>query len=46
MQKVARTVADLDGATGVCCLHVAEVPTYRRRALGQTEGLHAGVLVR
>tara|TARA_R110000772_G_scaffold56421_1_gene128442 strand:+ start:245 stop:439 length:195 start_codon:yes stop_codon:yes gene_type:complete len=44
--KVARTMADLDGAGGVRRLHIAEALTYRRRAPGQAEGVHAGALAR
>ena len=29
--KVARTIADLDGATGVKRIHIAEALSYRRR---------------
>ncbi|MEM1389730.1 MAG: YifB family Mg chelatase-like AAA ATPase [Pseudomonadota bacterium] len=34
--KVARTIADLDGASAVRRLHVAEALSYRRRAAGDT----------
>ena len=44
--KVARTIADLDGAGGVRRLHIAEALTYRRRAPGQAEGVQAGALAR
>jgi len=44
--KVARTIADLDGATGVRRLHIAEALTYRRRAPGQAEGVQADALAR
>jgi magnesium chelatase family protein len=33
--KVARTLADLDGADGVRRLHVAEALSYRRLAPGR-----------
>ena len=44
--KVARTIADLDGAGGVRRLHIAEALTYRRRAPGQAEGVQANALAR
>jgi len=34
--KVARTIADLDGATGIRRLHIAEALSYRRRQPGET----------
>jgi magnesium chelatase family protein len=37
--KVARTIADLDGATGVRRLHIAEALSYRRRPPGETTAL-------
>lgn len=44
--KVARTIADLEGSTGVRRLHVAEALTYRRRAPGQMEGVKDNALAR
>ena len=44
--KVARTIADLDGADGVRRLHVAEALSYRRRAPGDTPGVSAKALAR
>ena len=32
--KVARTIADLDGADGITRLHIAEALTYRKRSYG------------
>lgn len=44
--KVARTIADLDGATAVRRLHIAEALTYRRREPGQADLAAANALVR
>ena len=44
--KVARTIADLDGAGGVRRLHVAEALSYRRRAPGDAPGVSAKALAR
>jgi magnesium chelatase family protein len=33
--KVARTLADLDGADGIRRIHLAEALSYRRIALGR-----------
>jgi magnesium chelatase family protein len=35
MMRVARTLADLDGAEGVRRIHVAEALSYRRMAPGR-----------
>ena len=35
--KVARTIADLDGADGVARVHIAEALSYRRRLPGQVD---------
>jgi magnesium chelatase family protein len=37
VMKVARTIADLDGASGVARVHVAEALSYRYRAPGQAQ---------
>ena len=34
--KVARSIADLDGASAVRRLHIAEALSYRRRTPGET----------
>jgi len=44
--KVARTIADLDGATGVRRIHVAEALSYRRRSPSETPGVTANALAR
>ncbi len=44
--KVARTIADLDGADGVRRLHVAEALSYRRRAPSDTPGVKVDALAR
>lgn len=44
--KVARTIADLDGADGVRRLHIAEALSYRRRAPSETAGVAANALAR
>lgn len=44
--KVSRTIADLEGASRVKRIHIAEALTYRRRAPGQTEGVKQGALAR
>jgi magnesium chelatase family protein len=41
--KVARTIADLDGATNVARVHVAEALTYRFRPAGPTRSRVSGV---
>lgn len=42
--KVARTIADLDGADGVRRIHVAEALSYRRRAPTEAPGVAANAL--
>jgi magnesium chelatase family protein len=41
--KVARTIADLDGAAGVARVHAAEALTYRYRPAGPTMARVSGV---
>ena len=43
--KVARTIADLEGETGIRRLHIAEALTYRRRTPGQVPAGAAKSLV-
>lgn len=43
--KVARTIADLDGATSVRRIHIAEALSYRRRAPGAGNRPKVGALV-
>lgn len=42
--KVARTIADLDGAEAVRRVHVAEALSYRRRSPEQAQGVRANAL--
>lgn len=42
--KVARTIADLEGATAVRRMHIAEALTYRRREPGTGQMAQAGAL--
>ena len=42
--KVSRTIADLDGATAVRRLHVAEALSYRRRQPGETTAISGTAL--
>ncbi|HPE48223.1 MAG TPA: YifB family Mg chelatase-like AAA ATPase [Hyphomonas sp.] len=42
--KVARTIADLDGATSVRRVHIAEALSYRQRPPGRGEGVSAEAL--
>jgi magnesium chelatase family protein len=42
--KVARTIADLDGAVGVKRIHVAEALSYRRRSPSEKPGVAANAL--
>jgi magnesium chelatase family protein len=44
--KVARTIADLDGAEGVRRVHIAEALSYRQRPAGQGEGVNADAMAR
>lgn len=44
--KVARTIADLDGADSVRRVHIAEALSYRRRAPSETPGVAADALAR
>ncbi|MEL7454324.1 MAG: ATP-binding protein, partial [Pseudomonadota bacterium] len=43
--KVARTIADLDGAQGIGRIHIAEALTYRRRPAGTERKTTASALV-
>ena len=42
--KVARTIADLDGANGVKRIHVAEALSYRRRSPSEKPGVASNAL--
>lgn len=44
--KVARTIADLEGATSIRRLHIAEALTYRRREPGTGDMAQANALAR
>lgn len=44
--KVARTIADLEGATAVRRMHIAEALTYRRREPGAVQAGNANALAR
>jgi magnesium chelatase family protein len=46
IQRVARTIADLEGARTVRRIHLAEALTYRHRAPGQPEGVSAQAIAR
>ena len=43
--KVARTIADLEGATAIKRLHIAEALSYRRRTPGTGDKLKVDALV-
>ena len=40
--RVARTIADLEGSTGVASVHVAEAIGYRPRGVGERDGERGG----
>ncbi|MCA8901426.1 MAG: ATP-binding protein, partial [Hyphomonas sp.] len=44
--KVARTIADLDGAGGVRRVHIAEALSYRQRPPGRGEGVQPQAMAR
>lgn len=44
--KVSRTIADLDGATSIRRLHIAEALSYRRREPGAADNAGANALAR
>ncbi len=43
--KVARTIADLEGAGSIARLHLAEALSYRKRSYGETERKASGQMV-